>query len=242
VAPPSRDSLWEQIGRSDPLWAVLSWEGTEHGTWDLDRFFAIGEEDVAKYLSEAEMVQPLSRTGDALDFGCGVGRLTQALATRFDSVTGLDVSESMVEQAERLRRSEQANVRFIACAENTLPFPDSTFDLVFSLIVLQHVPPRLARRYISEFLRVLRPGGTAIFQIPSESLTRSSSDRVAIRRVMNALPSNWREEIMRRRSPRGPRELPMHGIVRHRVIRDVERLGGRVAACIEDHYVVRKGD
>jgi SAM-dependent methyltransferase len=46
-------------------------------------------------------------------------------------------------------------------------FPGFTFDLVYSNLVLQHMPPELSRSYMTDFIRVLKPGGVGVFQLPS---------------------------------------------------------------------------
>ncbi|MDQ6776134.1 MAG: class I SAM-dependent methyltransferase [Actinomycetota bacterium] len=240
-------ATWENIGREDPFWAVLSWDGTEHGNWDVGKFFAEGEREVDSFLTQARAVNASPTFGDALDFGCGLGRLARALAGHFDTVTGVDVSAPMVEQADRLVASEHPNCRFVVNTEPRLPFPAASFDFVLTNIVLQHMPPPLAKGYIREFLRVLRPRGIAILQVPSECSWKSTKPLVGT--LVNRLPSRAREVIYRRRRARDPRNLPMHSIARTEVLRFVERAGGRVLACIDDgaggpdwrsfHYIVR---
>jgi SAM-dependent methyltransferase len=240
-------TTWEVIGRDDPFWAVLSWEGTEHGNWDVERFFAEGEREVESFLTQARAVNASPAFGAALDFGCGVGRLARALAGHFDTVTGVDVSAPMIEQANRLVASEHPNCRFVVNTEPWLPFAPASFDFVLTNIVLQHMPPSLARGYIREFLRVLRPGAIAILQVPAQSTWKSTKPLVGP--FINLLPPRGREEIYRRRRARDARDLPMHSIPRARVIRFIERAGGRVLACIDDgaggpdwrsfHYIVR---
>jgi len=243
-------STWEEIGRDDPFWAVLSWPGRERGAWDLEEFFAQGEREVAAFLDEVSVVGLPLRFGSVLDFGCGVGRLSRALATRFERVHGIDISAPMIEQARRLVGAQHANCEFTVSSERTLPFAPGTFDALMSNIVLQHMPSKLARSYISEFVRVLKPGGVAIFQVPARQIGGSRSANPLVRGAMNALPSQWREEIMRRRAKPDARNLPMHGTPRAKVVRTVERRGARVAACIEDraaganwrsfHYLVTR--
>jgi SAM-dependent methyltransferase len=243
-------STWERVGEDDPYWGVLSWEGTEHGQWDLEAFFLEGEREVCRFLEEADAMELTPVFGDALDFGCGVGRLSRALGRRFTNVIGVDISRPMIEQAQRLNPSDASNCRFLVSADQRLPFEPQSFDFVLTNIVLQHMPRRLAENYIGEFIRVLRPGGLAIFQVPAELTTSSTSRHVLVRAAMDALPSGWREEIFRRRAKPDPRRLPMHGIPRTRVLRVAERNGGRIAACVEDraagknwrsfHYFLRR--
>jgi len=99
-----------------------------------------------------------------LDFGCGVGRLSQALATDFDEVDGVDISESMIQAANGYNK-QGGRVRYHLNVSKGLElFPSNTFDFVFTLICLQHIPPNFQLSYIGEFMRVLKKGGVAYFQ------------------------------------------------------------------------------
>ena len=157
---------WDALGTEDPLWAVLSAPGTRGNRWNRDEFFATGEAEIAGLFDDLATRGVAVQHGRALDFGCGVGRLTQALATRFDLVDGVDIAESMVAAARRFNRhgdrcSYHVNVR----ADLSL-FSDGVFDLIYSRITLQHIPPEFTKRYIVEFARVLSPGGVAVVHIP----------------------------------------------------------------------------
>ena len=65
----------------------------------MEEFFATGEAEFAHVSRVAETLGRPGRRGRALDFGCGVGRLTRALGERFESAIGVDISAGMVEQA-----------------------------------------------------------------------------------------------------------------------------------------------
>ncbi len=161
---------WEEFGRTDPLWSILTVAGKRLGRWDEREFFQAGEDEVAAVM---ERLRPLGlprQRRRALDFGCGVGRLTQALAGRFDEVDGVDIAESMIERAGA-RNRHGARCRYLVNAREDLSaFDDEAFDFVLSIYVLQHMEPRYAERYVREFVRVLRPGGLAVFQIPTAPL------------------------------------------------------------------------
>lgn len=161
---------WDALGRDDPLWAVLTEPDAKGGRWKLDEFLARGEHDVATFLGELDELGVGYERGRALDFGCGVGRLTQALADRFETCDGVDISHPMIEEARRINRHGERCRYHVNAAPNLELFDSSSFDFVMSFIVLQHMEPRYAKAYVAEFLRVLRPGGLALFQLPSKSI------------------------------------------------------------------------
>ncbi len=119
----SSSTEWDELGEREPYFAVLTDERFLRDRVDLDEFYATGEADVDRLLGD---LQPRS----ALDFGCGVGRLTRALARRVPDVVGVDAAASMLRIAE-------ANV---PSATFTREVPGRRFDFVCSLIVFQHIP------------------------------------------------------------------------------------------------------
>jgi SAM-dependent methyltransferase len=174
--------VWDRLGRTDPLWAVLTDARFRGGGWDPAQLFALGVAEVDAVMDLAQQHGLTYGRQAALDFGCGVGRLSQALARYFDSVVGVDIAASMVAQAEEHNR-HGAKCRFVVNDRSDLRlFPDATFDFVLSLLVLQHMEPRFALGYLREFLRVLRPGGLLVFQVPSgpEDPSESASIQVAL--------------------------------------------------------------
>ena len=106
------------------------------------------------------------RGGLCVEVGCGPGRMTGALAERFDEVVALDVSPAMLERAREAVRA--ANVRFVAVPGERLDgVDDGVANAVVCYLVLQHLPSaRVVRSYLREFARVLVPAGEAFVQIP----------------------------------------------------------------------------
>jgi SAM-dependent methyltransferase len=157
---------WDELARGDALWEVLSHPDRRDGRWQLDEFFASGEQEVGAALERAHELGRPERFERALDFGCGVGRLTRALSGRFSASVGVDVSEQMVQQARRLN-ADRPGIEFVVnVAPDLGRFDSGSFDLVYSSKVLQHMPSGAqACAYIAELLRLVAPGGIAIFQL-----------------------------------------------------------------------------
>jgi 2-polyprenyl-3-methyl-5-hydroxy-6-metoxy-1,4-benzoquinol methylase len=156
---------WNISQESKALAAVL----TRHGDLDVPAFFRSGVaevEDVLRVLDEHGL--DWRSWPSVLDFGCGPGRLSQAFAAHFDEVTGIDVAPSMIELARSYATASGSRCQFAVNAKPDLSmFSGSKFDVVYSSLVLQHMPPELSRSYMAEFMRVVQPGGVAVFQLPS---------------------------------------------------------------------------
>ncbi|WP_444928687.1 class I SAM-dependent methyltransferase [Microbulbifer sp. SSSA002] len=159
---------WENLGTHDPYWAVLSDPSKKNRQWDKEIFFNSGKQEIHRVLANLRQQHMQPRLGTALDFGCGVGRLSRALSTHFKKVIGVDISSSMIAEA-RTQHREHPNIDFIHNTANDLSIiPDGSIDFIYSNIVLQHIPSKQQKRFIEEFCRVLRPSGIIVFQTPSQ--------------------------------------------------------------------------
>lgn len=161
---------WTRLGAEDPLWAVLLLPGKRGGRWDVDEFMATGRADVEHAVGWLAGLGLPTRYGRVLDFGCGVGRLSQALAGHADEVVGVDIAPTMLEAARALDRTGGVCRYVLNTAPDLRQFPDQHVDLVYCALVLQHLPRPAIGRYVAEFLRVLRPGGLAVVQLATAPL------------------------------------------------------------------------
>jgi 2-polyprenyl-3-methyl-5-hydroxy-6-metoxy-1,4-benzoquinol methylase len=205
---------WNELGRTDPLWAVLTERDKKDGAWGVDEFLATGVEEIDAVMADVAAAGLAPGSGSALDFGCGAGRLVQALASHFDQVTGVDVARSMVATAAELNRKGTA-CRFVLNERPDLQvIPSDSMDFVYCCRVLQHMPTRLSSGYIAEFVRLLKPDtGVAVFQIPSKPST------TIIGRLMRVVPGPLVERV---------RKMQMHGLSPERVTQIVQAAGGEV--------------
>jgi ubiquinone/menaquinone biosynthesis C-methylase UbiE len=155
-------------------------------------------------------------------------------------VEGVDASREFVRlAAERNQHPERVAFQM---AGLTLPFPNSYFDLVFSLLVLQHIPPREQLMYLTEFARVARPNGLMALQFFGAPIKRTS-------RIGAALPTRLLVlyRTLRYRSQR----MDIYAISPERVIKHLNGLGvsvvdltateDRAAAYVSYHLIGQRG-
>ena len=237
---------WEELGEQDPLWAVLTDPRKRGGRWDVDEFFATGEQELEAVLARARGWDVPARFERALDFGCGAGRVTRAMAPRFEHAIGVDVAASMVRTAERLN-ADRANLTFVVNdAPDLRRFDTASFDFAYSTVVLQHLPNReLALGYAEELVRVLRPRGLLVFQLPA---ALSLPYRLQPTRRLYALLRRLgvSEETLLRRTPLTP--MRMLAVPEPVVRAAIERAGGSVldveslGAGDRRYFVTRDGE
>ena len=165
-------NTWERLARLDPFWAIVNDPRWRENRGELEAFFAGGRALVEQQLAQVEAVCPELRRERALDFGGGGGRLTAALATRYHRVVGVDISAAMIARAGR-HHAGVANLEFVRNTRTDLAaFAAGDFDLVYSLITLQHLPRPLIRTFLLELARICHPQGILLFQLPARELTR----------------------------------------------------------------------
>ena len=217
--------LWDALGRSDPLWAILTDPAKKGNRWRLDEFFETGVREIdalSNYISALGVGQPQRR---ALDFGCGVGRLTQALARKFDRVDGVDIAPSMIARAREYNRGGDRCHFHVNDSGDLQLFDHDTFDLIYSNITLQHIPPPHAAGYLGELVRVLAPGGLLIFQIPAGvDAARARHPKERLKRMLPApaltfyyaVTQPWRSD------------MTMHPIAKQEVVGLLEGAGARM--------------
>lgn len=166
---------WDKFGKMDPFWSILTVPEKFGNKWNVDEFFKTGVDEIFGVMNYLKTLDVKLSTRKALDFGCGVGRLTQALAIHFNEVHGIDIAPSMVELARKNNRYQDKCFYHINNGNDIRQFCDNNFDFVYTNIVLQHIKPEYVKEYIKEFLRIMVPGGILIFQMPS---SKNSSNKV----------------------------------------------------------------
>jgi len=182
---------WSSMGKSNPWWAVLTnpkYKADKTGGISARNklaFYQDGIDDANGAKKNFEKHDPQFKFDEldqktALDFGCGLGRMGNALAHwGFKEVTCVDQSTEMLSQA-RTSITELAGQGAVIKDPNRIKFVQSAPDLncvvkkesvdfVHSIITLQHMKSQLQVSYIEQFCDVLKKGGTGYFQMPTAS-------------------------------------------------------------------------
>lgn len=181
------DKTWEVLGSQNPYFGVLTSARFRSGRLDEDvkrEFFESGEDHIVWLLKTVESMLGPVRRGRALDFGCGVGRLTLPLRSSagFAKVTGLDISPSMLAEAGRNAHQRKLEGMSFDLSDDKLGRVDGTFDFVHSFIVLQHIPVARGEQIVRRLVSKLAPGGIAALQVPiARPTTRMRSLASALR-------------------------------------------------------------
>lgn len=157
-APRDTDADWEEIARTNPYYGVLTdprFKSDNLTPEILADFFLSGEQGIEHEADSLRRRHSDFAPTSALDFGCGVGRLTRALAAFTGDAFGVDISDSMLAEARR-------NVTTGAAFDKSLP--DRTFDWIVSIIVFQHIPPERGYPLLKALMARLAPGGFVTLQ------------------------------------------------------------------------------
>lgn len=132
--------------------------------------------------------------GKILEDGCGVGMYVEHLSPLGGKIYGLEYD------FERAAEAGQRNPGILNAAGEYLPYAGSTFDLILSHEVLEHVADdRLA---VCEMARVLRPGGRAVIFVPNigypfetHGIYRQGKYHFGNKLFVNYLPRAWRNKL-----------------------------------------------
>ena len=137
---------------------------TEVEYWDK----AAQDPDVSrKYIADVPLEDCLDAIVNSLiatsilEIGCGMGRLTEAITEAAPScqLHGIDISEEMLKLTPK-----QTKVKYKLCDGKKIPYPDESFESVYSMLTFQHVDAETMQSYIKETYRVLKDNGVFRFQ------------------------------------------------------------------------------
>jgi 2-polyprenyl-3-methyl-5-hydroxy-6-metoxy-1,4-benzoquinol methylase len=212
---------WRKFGETEPHWSVLTGDEFKPDiiNENMDMFYRIGEEDISYIISALKRNKIWDGNKiNALDFGCGVGRLSLALAPHVRYVTGVDISPGhLVHAKDRSEKSGVNNTKFVSI--DTIDSIDDigNFDLIISLIVLQHNPPPVIVVLIEKLLSRLNSGGVAVIQIPTYIVGQSFSV----------------EEYLSKQQP----SMEMNAVPQKVIYEAIDRANAKIVEVREDGYM-----
>jgi SAM-dependent methyltransferase len=153
---------WDVLAEANAMWASCT-SGKRRLVWDKQAFMLTGAREVAWIMAHAHGIGAVPDVVEcALDFGCGPGRLIEALAAIAPEVIGVDTSHAMLELARANHQGRQA-VTFTSDIDEVAT---ASIDVAYSTFVLQHLHEAARRSALSAISRTLRVGGVFIFQFP----------------------------------------------------------------------------
>jgi SAM-dependent methyltransferase len=176
--------FWDARAREDAYYFIDN--NGRYRNADREAFWSSGDETLDYMLSRVGgEIQP---TDSIVEIGCGIGRVTRALARRGGDVRAFDVSAEMIAKA-RVENPQLDNVEWLVGDGASLrPVDDASADVVHSFVVFQHIPdPEITMSYVREIGRVLRPDGWAFFQVSNlPDVHRPRPRRERLRRCLRA--------------------------------------------------------
>lgn len=165
---------WKKWGEIDPLFGVATWQNKERdgsNPWTDRDFYQLGESDWKDFARHWEMYGVNRKS--CLEIGCGAGRITMQLASYFNHVDAIDVSEKMIEYAKKHILS--SSVTFHVSNGMDIPLADQSIFSVFSTHVFQHFDSlSAADRYFAEIARIMKRDGTFMIHLPIYKWPRKS--------------------------------------------------------------------
>lgn len=165
----STDLEWVRWGLQDPYFAVITNEKFRIGKIDQEakqEFFQSGRQHAVFVLNFARKLRGQDfKPARALDFGCGVGRITLGLAEWVPTVVGVDVSPHMLQEAKaNATRLGLSNLEWLI-SDDELSAVTGKFDLVNTAITFQHIPPARGLHLFARLVDLIAPGGVGVLQV-----------------------------------------------------------------------------
>jgi SAM-dependent methyltransferase len=163
------DWAWEEWGKRDPYFGVITdpkFRRKEMTAEVRHEFFESGANHLRLIFETVHrQIAADFRPKRALEFGCGVGRVLLPLAETTEHVVGLDVSQSMLDEARRNCDERGLSNVSLLRSDDALSGLEGSFDFIHSCIVFQHIPEERGRVIFENLLRRLDAGGVGAIQL-----------------------------------------------------------------------------
>ena len=181
--------VWEEFGKNEPYYGVLlhdKYRKSNLTEANREEFFRSGIIHVDEILYMIKNhIDPNFFINKALDFGCGVGRITIPLARIAKKVDGVDISQAMLNEAKKnCEHLSIKNVEFFKFNNNLSSF-ENKYNFIHSYIVFQHIPVKRGKRIFKYLLSCLEDNGIFVAHFTYE---KTQSLRHAMLWLKNNIP------------------------------------------------------
>jgi 2-polyprenyl-3-methyl-5-hydroxy-6-metoxy-1,4-benzoquinol methylase len=225
------DAEWQEWGAKDPYYGVLTdskYRGKELASDAREEFFASGRQHIAAALKSCETYFGSVSTARCLDFGCGVGRLLLPLAEDAEYAVGVDIAQSMLDEAKR--NSEELGLKNVALFRTLDQIPENknSFTFIHTYIALQHVDPSRGYQIIKDLLARLEKGGCAALHVTyarGRFVSNMGAEPLLVE-IAKSIRLSLRR-LRRRLSGRGDPEMQMHCYDMNKVLFLIQNSGVR---------------
>ena len=160
------DKEWEKFGKDDPYFGVITHDKYHKSNLtdeSKEEFFESGSNYVDEVIEKVrQRIDPNFTLKRALDFGCGVGRLVIPLAKIAEEVTGVDVSDSMLNEAKKNCETRSIKNAVFSKSDDSLSFLDGKYNFIHSFIVFQHIPVKRGERIFENLISRLDNEGVCV--------------------------------------------------------------------------------
>ncbi len=165
------EAVWTDYGATEPHWSVVSISAFRADAIEqnLKAFHDSGHNEVQnlKRLLKRTNIDP-TQFQVALEYGCGVGRVTRWLANLFPKVYGTDISANHLNHAQAYFDQESVdNIELLLISSIGTLDKLPNYDFLYSKIVLQHNPPPVIYLIMNQLCKKLNPGGSGVLQVPT---------------------------------------------------------------------------
>lgn len=227
---------WDSFGKKDPLWAILTDSKKKNGKWDINEFYMTGVKEISSVMEYIDKTGVKIKKDKVLDFGCGIGRLSQAFTEYFDQVVGVDIAQSMIDTANLYNKHKEKCKYFTNVQSDLKMFDNESFSFIYSNIVLQHIKPEYSKIYIKEFIRLLVPNGVLVFQVPYKKNIKNSF-KTFIKKIIPGY--NYLKYIFKKIID--GEVMEMYCIQKKDVEEIVNNCGGKIIDIVEDDGISAVG-
>jgi len=163
------DKQWKIWGKINPYFGVLSTDEYKNISLDDEKkkkFFESGDRHIEYVMSIINnYIDPSFKPKLCLDFGCGVGRIIIPLAYRFSHVTGVDISQDMLDEASRNCVELGLNNVELVESDDNLSKLHGKYDFIHSTIVFQHINPKRGEVLFKRLVDLLDDGGVGVIHL-----------------------------------------------------------------------------